>query len=303
MSLAEQIARTLPEGYEFRSSARAWMASRADAAAVLTRAGYGPESNGALTTSALAGRRPLLEMTTPSGILLVRRFSHGGLLRGITRSRFSDPGRPFRELCASARLAAHGVPTPEVVAARARRASGFGWSLDLVTRRVEGAIDVGKFLELARRGQTDHAELRRVASAFGTFVRRLHAIGFLHSDLTLDNVLVQRALTDSAAPKLWIVDLEGARFAGSLRDADRRGNLQRLARFVLRRESQRGSALRRTDFARFMRAYDPERWKADWIAVERSLARRRIWHSIGWMIESWRVRRTDAAASEQASTH
>jgi len=290
MTSAEQISRSLPVGYEFEHDDRAWLAIRSDAAASLADAHYGLHSSGAPSTSVLAGRQPLLEMATESGVLLVRRFSHGGLLRAFTGSRFANPARPFRELCSSAELASLGVSTPEVVAARARRSRGFGWILEIVTRRVDGAIDLGKLVELARCGEIDAAEMRAIVAALGRFVARLHAIGFVHADLTLKNILVERASAGRGPPNLWLIDLEGARFAAPLSDEERRDNLRRLLRFVLRGEAREGRVLRRTDFARFMRSYDASRakWKDDWTAIRRSHERRRVWHAIGWMLEGLR---------------
>jgi tRNA A-37 threonylcarbamoyl transferase component Bud32 len=290
MTSAEQISRSLPAGYEFEHDERAWLATRSDAAASLADVRYGLNSSGTPSTSVLAGRKPLLEMPTESGVLLVRRFSHGGLLRAFTGSRFADPARPFRELCSSAELASLGVSTPEVVAARARRSRGFGWNLEIVTRRVDGAIDLGKLVELARRGEIDAAEVREIIAALGRFVARLHAIGFVHADLTLNNILVERASAARGPPRLWLIDLEGARFAGPLGDAERRDNLRRLLRFVLRREAREGRLLRRTDFARFMHSYDASRakWKDDWTAIRRAHERRRVWHALGWMLEALR---------------
>lgn len=297
----EEIARTLPSGYELQRGPRAWLASRCDAASVLAQAGYGLHSDGEISTSTLAGRKPLLELFTRSGVLLVRRFSHGGLLRRVTGSRFADPVRPFRELRAATTLAEKGIRTPEVVAARAQRAPVFGWRLDLVTRRVADTVDLGRLLGLARRGEVARAELRRVVRAAGALVRSLHDLGCLHADLTPNNMLVERASLAQGEPRLWIVDLEGTRFVSPLGDVERRHNLRRLLRFVLRREEQHGQILTRSDYARFMRGYDPEgrQWKDDWIAIGRIHARNGLWHRIGWMLESlWR---RDADPRESAA--
>jgi tRNA A-37 threonylcarbamoyl transferase component Bud32 len=295
LTTAEEIARSLPAGYELQHTSSAWLAARRDTLPSLEQAGYGLDSDGVLSTSELVGRTPLLEIVTPNGILLVRRFSHGGLLRGLTGSRFGEPARPFRELCVSAALAANGVRTPEVVAARARRARGFGWRLDLVTQRVEDTIDLGRILAMARRGEVDRSALRRTATAAGAMVGRLHALGFLHADLTPSNMLVERASLSAAKPNLWIVDLQDGRFVEALGDAARRDNLRRLLRFVERREDRFGRALARTDYARFMLSYDPDRarWKEDWRGIQRAHARNRFWHGLGWMLERWGSRSVD----------
>jgi tRNA A-37 threonylcarbamoyl transferase component Bud32 len=285
---AQELSQWLPPEYEIQHGPRAWMATLRAAAPAIARTGYGLQTDGSIATSDLSGRRPLLELPTTEGVLLVRRFSHGGLLRWLTGSRFSDPLRPFRELRTSRALAALDVRTPEVVAARARRAAGLGWRLDLVTRRVEGTIDLGRFVAMVRRGERERSELRRVLSAAGAFVRRLHDVGLVHADLTPNNMLVETASLARGTPRLWIVDLEGARFESPLEEGARRANLRRLFRFVARREERHGRVLGRADFLRFMRGYDPEgaRWKRDWAEIEDAHRKNRTWHRWGWWLES-----------------
>src|SRR6185369_10413338 len=113
--------------YEVEETRSAVLVVSRASAADLHEAGYGVDSDGALAPSGLKGRRALLELATRGGPLLVRRFSHGGLLRFVTGERFADPTRPFRELRVAFELASRGVRTPEVVAARARAAAVWGW--------------------------------------------------------------------------------------------------------------------------------------------------------------------------------
>src|SRR6187455_1728292 len=129
----------LPAQYALAQSERAACARHREWLELLEREGYGPESEPATRASTLAGRRPLEELETPRGTLLLRRFSHGGLLRALTGSRFGDPARPFHELALAAALQARGIETPLVVGARAQAAQGGGWMLDVLTLRVSGA--------------------------------------------------------------------------------------------------------------------------------------------------------------------
>jgi hypothetical protein len=307
VKFAEEIARDLPPEYELRHDARAYLVSARAASVELANAGYGLHTDGPLSVSALAGRTPLLELGSRGGALLVRRFSHGGLLRWLTRSRFGDPSRPFRELCVSRSLARAGVATPEVVAARARRASVLGWHLDLVTRRVADAIDLGHLVASARRGELSSRAWRRTLRSAGAFVRRLHDAGCLHADLTPNNMLVEKASLERGDPRLWIVDLDGAKLGAAIGDCERRDNLRRLVRFVERREERHGRLLTRADYARFLHGYDPQRvlWKRDWIAIEHDLARNDVWHRSGWLLERLLGKKHDAresSARERASS-
>jgi hypothetical protein len=284
---APPILAELPAGYEVESSARAWLALRRDVAPVLRALGYGPESDVPAVASALTGRKPLLEITAGADVFLVRRFTHGGLLRVLTGARFSDPERPFRELCLADRLQRAGIRTPEVVAARAQAFAGGGYKLEVVTRRVEGAIDLGFVLGMARRGEVEPLVLRRLVRAAGELVARLHAVGCLHADLQPNNVLVQREALAGARPELAILDLDRSHIVAALSDDDRRRNLRRLYRFVARREARDGRTLARSDHARFLVSYrhGDRAWRDDWRAIASAHEAHQGWHAIGWKLE------------------
>lgn len=296
---ASAILDALPPEYLVEEGPRGLLAAHRDARGALRQAGYGLQADGDLRPSQLPGRKPLCELPTRDETFLVRRFSHGGLLRFFTRARFLDPRRPFDELRVSHALARAGVRTPEVIAARALSVPGGGFHLDLVTRRVEDSIDLGFFLGMARRGEIERGSLRRLAAAAGMLVRQLHETGCLHADLTPNNILVNREAARGAEPRLWIVDLDRARLRDRLSDGERRANLRRLFRFVARREERDGRALSRSDHARFMLGYDPGglAWKADWRAIESEHARRRAWHAVGWSLEHLFARSRDPRES------
>ena len=150
MTATLPILEELPSGYFVDESPGGILALHAEVARDLHESGYGPENDGNLCRSELSGRRSLFELMAGGERFLVRRFSHGGLMRWITGERFLDPERPFRELILSSSLRKAGILTPQVIAARARPALGGGWYLDLVSRRIEDALDLGYVLGLAR---------------------------------------------------------------------------------------------------------------------------------------------------------
>jgi hypothetical protein len=239
----------------------------------------------------------LLELELGSERLHARRYHPGGLLRGLTGERFRDPARPVRELVVAAHLRAAGVPTPAVLAARARRAGG-GWRLEVVTRRVPRAVDVGWVLASALRGELPFAVRARLVRAVGELVGRMHAAGCRHADLTPNNMLVdERDLVPGREPcelpRVQVLDLDGAALEPPpLADAARRSNLARLYRFLQGRgavgPAARGvDGVRRTELLRFFRGYDPERtrWRADWRAVLAAHERARAAHSMGRLFD------------------
>ncbi len=282
------ILSELPPGYFVEESPRGILALDIDAAPALHRAGFGPEHDGSLRESDLVGRRPLKELAVGDERFVVRRYSHGGLLRWITGSRFLDPGRPFRELILAHALRRGGLRTAPVAAARARMVRAGGWHLDLITRRVEDSLDLGRVLEAVRRGEVERRALGRILPAVGIMVRQLHRHGVLHGDLTPRNVLVsQRTLGGADEPELWIIDLDGSVWNQVLGKGERRANLRRLYRHTVRASLGKTSLLRRTDCLRFLKSYDQGEgnWKADWRAIARAHGLRSVFHAMGWVLE------------------
>lgn len=287
------ILEELPSGYFVEESPRGVLALHVDVAAALHGVGYGPEHDGELQRSELSGRRPLHELQAAGEPFVVRRFSHGGLLRWLTGSRFLDARRPFQELILSASLRKAGILTPQVVAARALRSLGGGWFLDLITRRVEGATDLGYLLGQVRRGELARSELWGLLDATGRLVRRLHRHGCLHADLTPTNLLLEPS--DDAEPRLWVIDLDRSVLSEDLSRADRMNNLRRLYRYVLRREERHGRGLCASDYMRFLRGYEKDRAarKEIWRTIAHAHRRRGLVHGLGWLFEAWFGRSED----------
>jgi 3-deoxy-D-manno-octulosonic acid kinase len=280
----------LGSDYRVEHGPRGVCALHRSLAAELLAAGYGPESDAPLAPSDQGGRRQLGELVLGGERLLVRRFTHGGLLRWLTGERFLDAERPFREILLSARLREAGLLTPEVVAARARKLPGAGHGLEVITRRVEGAIDLGRAL----LGEARALPPRRVTALLGgagRLVRAMHAAGFFHADLTPRNLLVERAMLAAERPprepRYWILDLDRSEFCAPLAESARVKNLRRLYRHVARLTAEGHLGLRRGDFMRFLRGYEPrrpERFEL-WRRVRRDHARSRALHAGGWALE------------------
>ncbi len=271
----------LPAEYALARSERAACARHREWLELLERAGYGPESEPLTRTSTLAGRRPLEEFETARGTLLLRRFTHGGLLRALTGSRFGDPARPFHELALSSALLARGIATPEVVGARARAAPAGGWLLDVLSLRIAGARDLESLLEGLRRGDPRPADFAAIVRGAGAFVRRLHDAGLYHVDLTTKNLLV------GEGPRFVVLDLDRSQLLEELPANSRERNLRRLLRFVLRREGRGARALHARDYLRFLAGYEPQAAQRRRLAhaVSEAHGRHLRWHRLGWGLE------------------
>lgn len=278
----------LPAGYFREESPGGILVMHADVTEALHEAGFGPESDGELLPSELHGRKPLLEIALGKTRFVVRRFSHGGLMRWITGERFLDAERPFRELILSDSLRRLGIGTPQVVAARARTAPPIGWRLEVMTNRIEDSIDLGYLLTMAQRGELDLGLKRNLLRMTGALVRRMHAHGYLHADLQPANLIVNESCLRGEEIQIFVLDLDGSVFHSMLSDGQRRSVLRRLFRHVDRRAKLHGQAISVTDQVRFFRAYDTEgsRWRADWRAIRRAHSWSQWRHSIGWFFEN-----------------
>jgi len=276
--IAPSLSAALRGQFEFSFTSRGVLAVRRELLADLASAGFGLDSDGSAVASTLGGRNPLLELRAGAHDLLVRRFTHGGLLRWLTGRRFLDPERPFVEAQLSEQLLAAGFRTPQVVAARARRVAG-GWNLDLVTRRVPGGEDFAAWLERER----DPAVRARMLASFGAWLRRLHDVGFLHADLHPKNVLVTH---DGAREPWWLIDLDRSALRASLSERERCANLARLVRYLARRRAQLRVDTR--ELARALVAYEPVRGARRVLAqrVAERVARGRALHNVGWWFEA-----------------
>jgi len=278
----------LPRSYTVVESPGGMAALHRDLADAFTAAGYGPDHVGPLQPSDLAGRKPLFELRIGGERFVVRRFSHGGLLRWLTGARFMDPQRPFRELVLADALAREGFATPQVVAARARRSKAGGWRLDVVTRRIEGACNVAQALaKLVAPGVGGRAR-RRLLEACGRLVRRMHDAGFLHADLTTSNLLLRDGERVGERPELLILDLDRSVLAPEpVTRAERVANLARLLRHVERRRIDGDLPVLTTDYARFLAAYEPDaRARAELReAVRAAHAKSLRVHAVGWAAE------------------
>jgi tRNA A-37 threonylcarbamoyl transferase component Bud32 len=289
----------LPDDYVVERGTAGVLALHREVADAFRAVGFGPDTDGPIAETDLAGRKRMHELKLDAERFVVRRFTHGGLLRWLTGSRFRDPERPFREILLAQTLVRASLPTPQVVAARARRRLAGGWSLEVVTRRIEGSLDLGH--ALARMGEAGFSpRLRgRILAAAGALVRGMHRAGFLHADLTANNLLLSRDSLSGAQPRLWILDLDRSQVRARLEPADERRNLGRLLRHVTKLRAEGAIQLHRTDVVRFLRGYEPDAasWKDVWRPVQREYARTQGLHAPGWALERRLSRRVGGRAS------
>lgn len=174
--------------------------------------------------------------------VFVRRARRGGAIGALLGGAYFRLSRPLRELQAAAVARRAGVSVPEPVALRATRVAGAFWRFTVVTREV---LDASNLLTLAPtlEGRLKRSAIERVADE----LRRLHAAGVYHGDLTLKNILINPS-------GVYIIDLDKARLAGGRVESLDVMNLSRLNRSV---EKCLGHSrlVSRVDKLRFLRRY------------------------------------------------
>ncbi|MHB1311635.1 MAG: lipopolysaccharide kinase InaA family protein [Gemmatimonadaceae bacterium] len=181
--------------------------------------GHEALSGRGVTWAATLAAGPGTQAATP---VVVRHSRHGGVFAALTVDVFPRPTRAPRELATAVRLAAAGVPTPEVVAYTVHPVAGLLARSDVMTRRLPPGLDFPDAWRAAASETARDAVLQAVAA----LLRALSTAGAHHPDLNVKNIYV----TSEATPVACVLDVDRVRFADDARAAA--GNFARLARSV-----------------------------------------------------------------------
>lgn len=177
---------------------------------------------------AMRGRAPVYVATLPSSAIpvVVRHAWHGGLLAPLTADRFRRPTRAPAELAQSAALRAAGIPTTEVLGF-ARYAAAFGLcTVDVVSRYVDDAADLG----MVMAGLTPFVDAETALTATQRLLVQLATHGVVHPDLNVKNILLRPAPHGIEA---LIIDVDVVHWQPARARADTmRRNVDRLTRSV-----------------------------------------------------------------------
>jgi 3-deoxy-D-manno-octulosonic acid kinase len=181
----------------------------------------------------LRGRGAAYAVPLPDGgtRVVVRHSRHGGLLAPVTGDRFLPPTRAPQELRTALRLAASGVPTPEVIAYATYPAGTILRRSDVATREVVGGSDLGDVLA----APSSPVVRASVIDATAELLRALERAGARHPDLNVGNVLI---VANGDARRALVLDVDRVVFG---RAGDRRvavANLSRLVRSIRKLRAQ-----------------------------------------------------------------
>ena len=158
--------------------------------------------------------------TIPTTPVVVRRNRHGGLLHPLTGEYFLLPTRAPLELATSLRLAAAGIPTPEVITYAIYPAVGVFARSDVMTRRLPEGDDFP-----AAWGKANKIDRDSMLSAVARLLVALASAGAWHADINLKNIYIAGNGADLTA---YLLDVDRVTFPGGGDIAAR--NFTRLAR-------------------------------------------------------------------------
>lgn len=233
----------------------------------------------------LTGRTPHPVIPFQEGFRVVlRKYSHGGLLRFLTRDLFLLGARSFKELALIEEIRTAKIPTIQPIGAIHRVIRGPFYRAYLLSLEVAGAKNLIDYLREMGSGASPEAlrQKRRVIRSAGLLLRQFHQKGFYHGDLQLKNLLV-------AGDRVLVIDLDRSYRKKELSLGIQIENLLRLNRSA-EKWRRLGLPLTRTDRYRFFTAYadkDLHLRKAMRKAL-RTYPLRLALHRAGWFFR-WRV--------------
>jgi len=193
-------------------------------AAVIQADWFDPQRPGAVAVGE-GGRQAAWFVDGDHGAAVLRHYRRGGLRARLGRNAYGWLGesrvRAWAEVRVLAYLQSAGLRAPEPLAAAYWR-RGPCYRTAILIARIPGAR--------ALAGRLDRADPRAVAQA----IHAMHAAGVWHADLNAYNILFDDR------DRVWLIDFDRARL-GAVSSAQRRHNLQRLRRSLVKVAGARGA--------------------------------------------------------------
>ncbi len=214
--------------------------------------------------------------------LVVRHCRRGGLFGRLLRDVYLGRGRALTELSISGEAADRGILTPEIVAVVQRRAFGPTFRSDIVSLEIREAITVGEYIAWYPATTTRDVlrEKRQVIEAAAVAVRRMHGAGLVHGDLNVNNLMLRRR---SGEVEVSIIDLDGSRLLDKVTPPQRRRELMRLGRSLMKMRLK-PCPVDNEDRLRFLRSYGEELLEMSPRAMLKACARQVAVHRVFWFL-------------------
>jgi serine/threonine protein kinase len=213
--------------------------------------------------------------------MVLRQYSHGGLLRTITGNLYFFGARSFRELALTEEIRSCGISTISPIGAIHHRIFFLFYQDYFLSLEVPNAIDLIQYFQemRARPTRENLSSKRKTIRSAGLLIRQFHQAGFFHGDLQLKNILI-------AGDQLLLIDFDHSYRRPNLSVRKRMRNLLRLNRSA-EKWKQLGLSLTRTDRWRFFLAYagDDRKIKEAMRKALQTYSLRFLFHQFGWAIE------------------
>ncbi|NWG02958.1 MAG: hypothetical protein HXY44_08905 [Syntrophaceae bacterium] len=213
--------------------------------------------------------------------MILRQYSHGGLLRAITGSFYLFGSRSFRELALTEEIRSCGISTIPSVGAIHHRIFRPVYQAYFLSLEVPYAKDLTQYLcDLGPKpSQENLLQKRKTIRSIGGLIHQFHQAGFFHGDLQLKNILI-------AGDQTLLIDFDRSYRKSALSNSERLRNLLRLNRSVEKWKRQ-GLPITHTDRWRFFLAYagDDQKIRKAMERVLRTYSIRLIFYRLSWGIE------------------
>jgi 3-deoxy-D-manno-octulosonic acid kinase len=210
--------------------------------------------------------------------VVVRRYSHGGILRNLTRDLFLFGTRSFHELAYTEAVRSCSIPTVEPIAAIHQPACFPFYRAYLLSREVPNSKDLIEiFKDMIARPSIQTK--RRLIRSAALVLRKFHEAGFFHGDLQLKNILV-------ANKEVLLIDFDRSYRKRTLSDEEKLANILRLNRST-EKWTRKGLPITRHDCLRFFSIYAGEDKEIRRLMrrVVRTRSLGNVIHRIGWKLE------------------
>ncbi len=229
----------------------------------------------------LQGRSPHLSVPiSDKEWIVVRHYSHGGLLRVLNRNLYLMGARSLRELVLTEEIRSCGISTIQPIGAIHHRVLPPFYQAYLLSLEIPDAVDFVQFLqELGLPPSSDNLKKKRnTIRSLGLLLQKFHTAGFFHRDLQLKNIVVKEG-------QPFLIDFDRSYRKPLLSRRERIENLLRLNRSA-EKWKRSGLHITRTDRWRLFKAYtgNDRELREEMRRALRGYSLRLLLHRCGWAI-------------------
>ena len=230
----------------------------------------------------LKGRAPHPVIPLGNGKnMVLRQYSHGGLLRAITGSTYFFGSRSFRELALTEEIRSFGIPTIFSIGAIHQKTFFSFHRAYFLTLEVPSAMDLIQYFQAIGTcpSREKLSQKRKTIRHIGLLIRQFHQAGFYHGDLQLKNILM-------SGDQILLIDFDRSYRKQNLPVQERMKNLLRFNRSV-EKWKRLGLPITRTDGWRFFLAYsgDDKKILKTMAKTLRTFSLRFLFYRFGWALE------------------